>query len=99
VKKKAAAAADQRSTGWLDFGPGWLFSTIRDAVIVADAVDGKIVLWNPAATSLFGFDAAEACGMAVHDLVIDRLGRALRPSQDARRCVRRAHPDPAAHAD
>ena len=46
--------------GWLDLGPGWLFASIRDAVIVADAETGRIALWNPAATQLLGFASEEA---------------------------------------
>src|SRR5258708_33963767 len=57
--------------GWLDLGPGWLFASIRDAVIVADAENGRIALWNPAATQLLGFEADEVVGLALHDLVHD----------------------------
>ena len=32
-----------------DLGIGRLFEDVRDAVIVADAATGQIVLWNPAA--------------------------------------------------
>ncbi len=41
---------------------------IRDAVIVAEAPSGRVVLWNPAATALFGYTAEEA-----RDLTIDLL--------------------------
>ncbi len=37
-----------------DLGIGRLFERVRDAVIVADAHSGRIVLWNPAATEIFG---------------------------------------------
>ena len=30
--------------GWLDVGPGWLFTSIRDAVVVADAGTAHILL-------------------------------------------------------
>jgi PAS domain S-box-containing protein len=61
-----------QSDGWLDLGPGWLFASIRDAVVVADAESGRIALWNAAATALFGFTADETLGTSlperVHDL-------------------------------
>ena len=41
-------------------GIGKLFERIRDAVIVADAETQQIVLWNPAATRIFGYSASEA---------------------------------------
>src|ERR1700720_2285865 len=55
--------------GWLDLGPGWLFASIRDAVIVADAESGRIALWNPAATQLLGFEADEVVGLALSELI------------------------------
>lgn len=57
--------------GWLDFGPGWLFANIRDAVVVADAAEGRIALWNPAASELFGFQASQVIGRHLFELVID----------------------------
>ena len=56
-----------------DLGIGRLFKTVRDAVIVADADTGRIVLWNPAAEETFGYAAAEALGMSVEELVPDYL--------------------------
>ncbi|HEX8968614.1 MAG TPA: ATP-binding protein [Chloroflexota bacterium] len=55
---------------WLDFGPGWLFNTIRDAVVVAEADTTRIVLWNPGATELFGFAAPEARGKSLFELFV-----------------------------
>src|SRR5215211_648436 len=52
---------------------GYLFESIRDAVIVADANTGRIVLWNPAAENIFGYSSAEALGMRVGELVPDYL--------------------------
>ncbi len=52
-----------------DLGMGRLFESIRDAVIVADANTGGIVLWNPAAEEIFGYSTAEALGMSVEELV------------------------------
>jgi PAS domain S-box-containing protein len=56
-----------------DLGMGRLFESIRDAVIVADAKTGRIVLWNPAAKEIFGYSGAEALGMSVEELVPDYL--------------------------
>ena len=56
-----------------DLGMGRLFESIRDAVIVADANTGAMVLWNPAAEEIFGYSTAEALGMSVEDLVPDYL--------------------------
>ena len=38
-----------------DLGIGNLFEAVRDAVVVADARTGRIVLWNPAASKIFGY--------------------------------------------
>jgi PAS domain S-box-containing protein len=47
---------------------------IRDGIIVADAKTQRIVLWNSAATSIFGYSASEALnGMRVEDLVPERF--------------------------
>ena len=40
-----------------------------DAVVVADAASGQIVLWNPAAEKMFGYSPAEAAGLSVEVLV------------------------------
>jgi len=55
-------------------GFGKLFERIRDGVIAADAETQRIVLWNSAATSIFGYSSSEALrGMRVEDLVPERL--------------------------
>jgi len=54
-------------------GIGKLFESIRDAVVVAEADTGQIVLWNPAATEIFGYSPTEALELSVDDLVPDRL--------------------------
>ena len=55
-------------------GFGRLFEAIRDGVIVADAATQRIVLWNPAATDIFGYSPSEALdGMRVEDLVPERF--------------------------
>jgi PAS domain S-box-containing protein len=54
-------------------GIGRLFESIRDAVVIADADTGQIVLWNPAATEIFGYSSTEALELRVDDLVPDGL--------------------------
>ncbi|MBO0879538.1 MAG: PAS domain S-box protein, partial [Mycobacterium sp.] len=56
-----------------DVGIGRLFQAVRDAVIVADASSGQILLWNPAAETLFGYTPEEAIGMSIEVLVPRRL--------------------------
>jgi PAS domain S-box-containing protein len=56
-----------------DLGIGELFERIRDAVIVADAETQRIVLWNPAATNIFGYAASEALELRVEALVPEYL--------------------------
>src|SRR2546422_2133211 len=53
-------------------GIGGLFDHLRDAVVVADDA-GRIVLWNPAASSIFGYSAEEAVGQNVEMLVPPEL--------------------------
>lgn len=57
----------------MDLGIGQLFDDIADAVIVANAPDGRILLWNAAATKIFGYSEAEALAMNVAVLVPDNL--------------------------
>ena len=52
-----------------DFGIGVLFNNVFDAVIVGDARTGSVVLWNGGATTLFGYDEAEALGRPLEHLV------------------------------
>src|SRR5205809_4376735 len=66
--------AAPRTGGWLDLGAGWLFDSIRDAVVVADALTGEVALWNPAATELFGFAPEEVLGVALTELIVDLRG-------------------------
>ena len=49
-----------------------LVSVIADAVVVADR-DGNIVLWNAAATRLFGFLEEEALGRSLTLITPERL--------------------------
>jgi PAS domain S-box-containing protein len=56
-----------------DLGIGRLFEGVRDAVIVAEASTGRIVLWNPAATEIFGYSPSEALDLRVESLVPEPL--------------------------
>ncbi len=56
-----------------DFGIGILFGAIRDAVIVGDAATGRIVLWSPAAETLFGYTADDVVGQLIEVLVPEAL--------------------------
>jgi PAS domain S-box-containing protein len=55
-----------------------LVRAIRDAVIVAEATTGRIVLWNQAAAKILGYSASEASEMNVEALVPERLKAQLR---------------------
>lgn len=52
-----------------DVGVGQLFWVIRDAAIVGDVDTGRIVLWNPAASTLFGYTAEEIIGRPIEMLM------------------------------
>jgi PAS domain S-box-containing protein len=56
-----------------DLGIEHLFERVRDAVVVADAHTGRIVLWNQAAAEIFGYSVPEALEMNVEELVPERL--------------------------
>ena len=56
-----------------ELGFGTLFEKVRDAVIVADTKTGRIVLWNPAAATMFGYSSSEALGLYVDALVPERF--------------------------
>jgi len=56
-----------------DLGIGTLFERVCDAVIVADAESGRIVLWNPAAARMFGYSTSEALELKVEALVPESL--------------------------
>jgi PAS domain S-box-containing protein len=52
-----------------DLGIGNLFGRMRDAVIVADAQTQRIVIWNPAATDIFGYSISEGLELSIEELV------------------------------
>jgi PAS domain S-box-containing protein len=56
-----------------DLGIGKLFERIREAVIVAEARTQQIVLWNPAATNIFGYSISEALELSIEELVPEPL--------------------------
>jgi len=63
---------DDRNGSFLlpqDLGIGKLYEAVRDAVVVADAHTGRIVLWNPAASKIFGYSRSEALGLFVEALI------------------------------
>ena len=53
-----AAMLEPRALGF-----GRLFDRIQEAVIVVDVTTGQIVLWNPAATTMFGYTPGEALAL------------------------------------
>ena len=57
------------SEGWLDFGSGWLFTSMLDAIVVAEADTARIALWNPAASRLFGLEPDEALQRSLADQI------------------------------
>src|SRR5215210_1755158 len=62
-----------RSVRKENLGIGKLFERARDAVIVADAETQRVVLWNPAATNIFGYTLSEALELRVEALVPEHL--------------------------
>ena len=56
-----------------DLGIGRLLGGVRDAVIVADSTTGRVLLWNQAATRIFGYSSSEALELHVEDLIPARL--------------------------
>jgi PAS domain S-box-containing protein len=69
----AEATETARGLSPRDLGIGRLFEDVRDAIVVADAATGRIVLWNPGAEHLFGYSVAEALALSVEVLVPPRL--------------------------
>lgn len=52
-----------------DPGIGGFFEGVRDAVFAAEANTGRVVLWNAAATEVFGHSASEALDLHIGALV------------------------------
>lgn len=60
-----------------------LLQGLPDAFILVD-VDGVVRLWNASATRLFGYEAAEAIGVALDDLIVPERFRATHDAGFAR---------------
>src|SRR5436190_7208974 len=69
----AEVAGTARALTPRDLGIGRLFEDVRDAIVVAEAATGRIVLWNPGAERLFGYSVAEALALSVEALVPPHL--------------------------
>lgn len=54
-------------------GLGEVFYRTSDAVVVAEATVGRVVLWNEAAARLFGYSTEEGHGLLVEDLIPEPL--------------------------
>ena len=54
-------------------GLGTLFEAMRDGVVVAEANEGLILLWNPAATQIFGYAKEEVIGQSIEMLMPERM--------------------------
>lgn len=52
--------------------PDALITAIGDAIVVCN-VDGKIILWNPAAERIFGFSRDEALGRSLDIIIPERM--------------------------
>lgn len=52
--------------------PDALITAIGDAIVVCN-VDGKIILWNPAAERIFGFSRDEAIGRSLDIIIPERM--------------------------
>jgi diguanylate cyclase (GGDEF)-like protein/PAS domain S-box-containing protein len=61
------------SAQFKEIGFDRLFRSIRDAGVVAETDTGQIILWNPAAETLFGYDAGTARTLTLDDLLPERL--------------------------
>ncbi|HEV2685834.1 MAG TPA: PAS domain S-box protein [Actinomycetota bacterium] len=54
-------------------GLGPLFETMRDGIVVAEASQGAILLWNPAASRIFGYAKEEVLGKPIEMLMPQRM--------------------------
>lgn len=72
MTREPTAPASVRDGGLTDAALAQLVHGLADAVIVAD-VDGRMVLWNAAATRLFGWTADEALGRSLDVIIPERF--------------------------
>jgi two-component system sensor histidine kinase/response regulator len=54
-------------------GFGSLFDTMNDGVVVAEAGEGLVLLWNPAAALIFGYTKEEIVGKPIEMLMPERM--------------------------
>lgn len=66
---QSATAASRPSPSPAAWGFGALFNAIKDAVIVADASSGRILLWNRGAEEMLQYTPTEAVTLLLEDLV------------------------------
>ena len=84
----AAAAAERAASEHLQFQAQSL-AGVHDAVI-ATTPDGTIRLWNPAATTLYGWADSEVVGRTASEILAISAMSPLMPRPPARRCSRPA---------
>jgi PAS domain S-box-containing protein len=65
-------------SGAPDLQVGPLFERVLDAIVVARAATGEIVLWNTAAEKLFGYTAAEIVGKSIEILMPEAIAEVHR---------------------
>lgn len=71
-----ATAGDERAHQMDDHAFGDLFDRVHDSIVVRDLA-GRIVLWNTAATRLYGWDADAARGQPALELLTTRHAEPL----------------------
>lgn len=81
VSRRSAATAGPSGLDLL--GIGRLLWQGRDAVVIARAPRGRIVLWNPAAAALFGYTAEEAARLRLSALFPGRTPAPVRAALTA----------------
>ncbi|HLW16148.1 MAG TPA: PAS domain S-box protein [Actinomycetota bacterium] len=54
-------------------GLGALFDTMTDGIVVAEASNGLVLLWNPAAALIFGYSKEEILGKPIEMLMPERM--------------------------
>src|SRR4051794_21777012 len=69
-REHAAAIAEVRRPPDLDLAA--LCDNIGDALVAADPHTDRIVLWNRAATAMFGYSAADAFALPLEALIPQR---------------------------
>jgi PAS domain S-box-containing protein len=88
-ERQAAAKLRGTKVDAADLGVGVLFDRLLDAVVIARLSTGRIVLWNAAAETLFGYSAGEAIGQSIEMLMPQPIADLHRAGLD--RYVRTGH--------